>query len=93
MADITIVQPHRLSPAEARAAVQKVADEMAADYDVMSEWQGDVLAFKRIGVSGTLALAEGSAQLDMALGIMLKPFAPKIREKVAGNMEKVFQAT
>lgn len=90
--DITIIQAHRLTPNEARAAVQKVADDMAADYDMLSEWQGDVLAFRRTGVSGTLALTDGSAQLDMKLGVMLRAMAPRIREKVAANMQKVFQA-
>lgn len=92
MTDITIVQPHRMSMQDARAAIQKVADEMTADYEMTCEWQGDVLTFKRTGVSGTLALADGSAKLDMKLGIFLRSFAPKIREKVAGNMMKVFHA-
>lgn len=90
MSDITIVQEHELSEAEARSAVQKVADQMAAEFDMESRWEGDVLAFQRIGVSGRLALQPGQAQLDINLGIMLKAFAPKIREKVAGNMQKVF---
>lgn len=92
MTDITIVQPHQLSMAEARAAVQKAADEMTADYEMACEWRDDVLVFKRTGVSGTVALVDGSAQLDMKLGIFLRSFAPKIREKVAGNMAKMFHA-
>lgn len=90
MSDITIVQAHAMSADAARAALQKVADEMAADFDVASNWEGDTLVFKRTGLSGTVALTDGSAQLDMTLGIMLKSFAPKIQEKLAGNMKKVF---
>ncbi|MGN6388184.1 MAG: polyhydroxyalkanoic acid system family protein [Burkholderiaceae bacterium] len=92
MADITIVQPHRLSLDQARSAVQRVADEMAGDFEMVSEWQGDVLAFRRSGVSGTLALDDGSARLEMTLGFLLKAFAPAIREKVAANMATVFGA-
>ena len=90
MADITIIQTHAMSMDQARAAAQKVADQMAADYEMSSEWQGDVLAFKRTGFSGTLALADGQAQLDLNLGIMLKGFAKKIEEQVTKNMAKVF---
>lgn len=92
MTDITIVQPHALSMAEARAAVQRAADEMTTDYEMVCTWQDNVLIFTRTGVSGTVALTENNAQLDMKLGIFLRTFAPKIREKVAGNMAKIFRA-
>ena len=90
MADITIVQQHVLSMDDARAAAQKVADQMQADDEMAWEWQGDVLAFKRTGFSGTLALAEGQATLELSLGIMLRSFAKKIEEQVTKNMAKVF---
>jgi putative polyhydroxyalkanoate system protein len=90
MADITIVQPHELSIEDARAAAQRVADQMQADYEMGWEWQGDVLAFKRSGFSGTLALADGEATLELSLGIMLRSFAKKIEEQVTKNMAKVF---
>lgn len=91
MSVITIIQPHRMSMPRARAAVQKVAEDMVADYEMTCEWHGDVLVFKRTGLSGTLALTESAAQLEMKLGIFLRAFAPKIREQVAGNMMKVFE--
>lgn len=92
MADINIIQDHTLSMEQARVAAQKVADEMVADYEMVAEWSGDVLSFKRTGVSGTLALAENQARLEIELGFMLKGFASKIEEKVTKNMQKVFSA-
>jgi putative polyhydroxyalkanoate system protein len=93
MADITIHQNHQLTAGKARAAAEKVADEMASEFDMAIDWQGDVLSFKRSGVSGTLTLLDQAAQLDITLGFMLKAFAPKIEEKVSENMAKVFQVT
>ena len=90
MADITIIQPHAMSLEDSRAAAQQVADQMAADYEMTSEWEGDVLAFRRSGFSGTLALAEGQARLELNLGFMLKGFSKKIEEQVTKNMAKVF---
>ena len=90
MADITIIQDHSLPMAQAREAAQKVADQMVVEYEMVAEWNGDVLSFKRSGVSGTLALGENQAQLDIALSFMLKGFASKIEEKVSKNMQKVF---
>ena len=90
MADITIIQDHAMGMDDARAAAQKVADQMVIDYEMVAEWQDDVLSFKRTGFSGTLALTQGSAQLDITLGIMLKGFSKKIEEQVTKNMAKVF---
>jgi len=90
MADITIVQDHAMAMEEARAAAQKVADQMVIDYEMVAEWQDDVLNFKRTGFSGTLALTPGRAELEISLGIMLKGFSRKIEEQVTKNMAKVF---
>ncbi len=90
MADISIMQDHTLSMEQARVAAQKVADQMVAEYEMVAEWKGDVLSFTRTGVSGTLALAENQAHLEITLGFMLKGFASAIEAKVTKNMEKVF---
>jgi putative polyhydroxyalkanoate system protein len=90
MADFTIVQQHSLSMEGARAAAQKVADQMAVDYEMTHQGVGEVLEFKRSGFSGTLALSEGSVQLEVVLGFMLRGFAKKIEEQVSKNMNKVF---
>ncbi len=90
MADITLVEHHALTMVQARQVAQQVADQMQADYEVGYAWEGDVLVFKRSGVSGTLALTEGQAQLDIVLGFMLKGFRKKIEEQVGRNMHKLF---
>lgn len=63
---------------------------MTSEFDMACTWEGDVLSFKRSGVSGTLALREHEVQLDITLGFILKAFAGKIEEKVSENMSKVF---
>ncbi len=90
MSDITLVEHHTLSMSDARAVAQKVADQMAADYEMGYAWEGDALNFKRSGFSGTLALTEGQVQLDINLGFMLKGFKSKIEQQVGANMRKLF---
>lgn len=90
MADIRIKQPHKLPHKKAKAAAQKVADQMAAEYEMASEWDGDVLMFKRSGVSGSLKVSDKDAVLEIKLGFLLKAFAPTIEEKVSAKMKKVF---
>lgn len=90
MPDICIKQAHKLPHGKARAAAQKVADQMAQEFDMESEWDGDVLLFQRSGVSGKLVLAEKAAQIEITLGFLFKAFAPAIEEKVATKMKNVF---
>jgi putative polyhydroxyalkanoate system protein len=92
VADIVITQEHALDMAAARAAAQRVADEMVEKYDMVVSWAGDVLAFERSGASGTLVLDERRAALRIDLGFLLKSFAPTIEEKVAARMRKAFAA-
>jgi len=90
MADICITQQHTLAHHDAKAAAQRVADQLAQEYDMTSEWDGDVLLFNRAGVTGSLRLAEKEAQVEISLGFLFKAFATAIEEKVAAKMRKVF---
>ncbi|HEX7642165.1 MAG TPA: polyhydroxyalkanoic acid system family protein [Burkholderiaceae bacterium] len=90
MADISITHKHKLSHKKAKAAAQKVADQLAEEYGIESEWDGDVLHFKRSGVSGTLELTDHVAQMEIKLGFMLKAFGATIEEHVHKNIKKVF---
>jgi putative polyhydroxyalkanoate system protein len=92
MADISIIQTHKLTHKKAKAAAQKIADQMAEEYDIASEWEGEVLQFKRSGVSGSLTLSEKDATLEINLGFLLKAFASTIEEKVAAKMKRVFSS-
>lgn len=92
MADIRFSQAHQLAPKMARAAAEKIAHKIVTEYDMRSEWNGDVLSFSRTGVSGTLALHDHEARLEITLGPMLKGLAPVIEQKIRGQMEKIFAA-
>ena len=92
MADITITQKHALPHTKAKAAAQKIADKLAQQYDMQSEWDGDVLLFKRSGVSGKLAVHAAEAQLEITLGFLFKAFSGQIEEEVGKNMRRAFDS-
>jgi putative polyhydroxyalkanoate system protein len=93
VADICVTQTHRLPHKKARAAAQRVADQLADEYDMALEWDGDVLHFKRSGVSGKLLVLECEATLEISLDFLFKAFAPTIEQKVAAKMKKMFGAS
>ncbi|MGZ3183174.1 MAG: polyhydroxyalkanoic acid system family protein [Telluria sp.] len=92
MATIHIVHAHTLTPKQARAAAQKVADKIAEDYDMDTEWEGDVLYFERSGVEGALTLETKSVEVEIQLGFLMSAFAGTIEDKIRENIDKVFGA-
>jgi putative polyhydroxyalkanoate system protein len=92
VADIHITQAHRLAHDKARAAAQKMAEQLADEYDMALEWAGNALHFTRSGVSGTLVVLESEATVEISLDFLFKAFAPTIKQKVAAKMQKMFGA-
>ncbi|RPE81754.1 polyhydroxyalkanoic acid system family protein [Vulcaniibacterium tengchongense] len=83
MPSIDIRHSHSLPPAQARQAVQDVAEKLAERFGVDYLWQGDTLAFSRSGVDGKIALAPQqlhiTANLGFLLGAMKGPIEAEIR--------------
>lgn len=92
MAEIKVVQAHRLDETAARAAAQQVADKLAGDFGLSCQWQGNVMRFARTGVEGSLTLSPQQAVLQMELGFLMGALAPTIEAKVTDKMRRVFGA-
>lgn len=90
MAEINFTQAHKLSHKKAKEAAQKVADDLAEEYDLKCGWEGDVLHFERSGVKGSLAVHKKDAHIHIKLGFLLSAFSSKIEAQVAKNMLLVF---
>ncbi|MEZ5741598.1 MAG: polyhydroxyalkanoic acid system family protein [Burkholderiaceae bacterium] len=90
MADLQFERAHGLGLAGAREAAQRVADEMAAKYEVSSQWEGDVLHFRRSGVQGTLAVSDDLIRLQARLGALLGAFVPRIQARLSENFDQYF---
>ena len=90
MSEISIIQEHSLSPEQARAAAQQVAQRISTEYGLECKWEGDVLRFERSGVEGALTLDGGRAAMRIRLGFFMSAFAAAIEAKVAEKMRKVF---
>ena len=91
MADIDITQAHNLTSESAKAAAQEVIDKLSKQFELKTQWEGDVLTFKRDGVSGSLAVEAQRARLEITLNLLFKAFAPKIEEMLSEKMRKVFE--
>jgi putative polyhydroxyalkanoate system protein len=86
MSDINYTHKHSLSLKQAKQAAQKAADDLAEEYDLRSEWEGDTLHFHRSGVEGRMRVTESAVELDVKLGFLLRPFRASLEEHIERHL-------
>jgi putative polyhydroxyalkanoate system protein len=92
MSDIKYVRSHALPLKQAKAVAQKTADDLAAEYDLVSEWDGDVLHFHRSGVEGHMKVSADKIALDVKLGFLLRPFKQKFEQHIERHLDELLAA-
>jgi putative polyhydroxyalkanoate system protein len=92
MADIQITRSHAMPHKKAREAADRFAGQLAEKFDLESQWEGDTLHFTRAGVNGTLALARGSVEIRVKLGLLLSAFRSSFEGHIKDNLDRVFGA-
>ena len=90
MATIEVKRAHTLGLKKARAAAQRVAEEMEREFGMSSEWDGNTLRFSRTGVSGELVVQKGHVELNANLGVLLSAFKGRIEETIHRNFDEYF---
>ena len=92
MSDIRFVRKHSLTVARARRIAQKAADDLAEEYDLESEWDGDTLNFHRSGVTGSMSVNASQIELEVTLGFLFKPFKAKFESHIAHRLDELLLA-
>lgn len=90
MPGIHLERPHHLGLKKARAAAQRVADDMAQTFEMSTEWDGNALHFSRAGVSGSLTVSRDRVVLDARLGGLLGVFRSRIEERLHDDFDRYF---
>jgi putative polyhydroxyalkanoate system protein len=93
MSDIHLVRSHSLSIAKAKALVQRAADGLATEYDLESEWHGNTLRFHRSGVDGQMLVTGSEIELNVTLGLLMKPFKGKFVDRIERDLDKLLAET
>ena len=89
MAEIKIERNHTLGKNEAQKRVSELEPKLKEKYGVHLEWQPDGTAkVKGTGVTGSLALGADSLDLEIKLGLLLKPMSGRIRGALEHQIDK-----
>lgn len=90
MSNIDIRHAHSLPHAQARKAVQEVADKLAERFGVDYDWNGDTLNFARGGVEGKIDLAPRSLRVTAHLGFLMSAFRGPIEAEIRRVLDERF---
>ncbi len=90
MSEIHIRRRHTIGLKRARAAAQKVADDLADEYGIDARWEGDLLRFSRSGVHGVLKVTRAQVVLDAKLGLLLSALRARIEERIDESFDRYF---
>jgi len=89
MAHISIHRKHQLGLQGARDQVEKIAEKLKEKLNSEYAWEGDTLKFKRTGASGTIDVSDDSFDLEIKLGLALRPMKGMIEKTILDNLEQV----
>ena len=90
MSKIDIRHPHSLPMAQARKAVQDVAEKLDTRFGMQSRWEGDVLHFTRSGVDGHIALEPNELHVTAKLGFLLSAMKGSIEQEIRRVLSEKF---
>ncbi|MFZ5512168.1 MAG: polyhydroxyalkanoic acid system family protein [Pseudomonadota bacterium] len=82
MSDIVIRRTHGLSAQQARDAAESIAAKLQQEFDLRYQWDGDVLRFKRSGVSGELQVEPREVEIRVRLGFLLAALRPRVEQEI-----------
>jgi putative polyhydroxyalkanoate system protein len=88
MAHISIHRKHHMGLDEARTKVEKIAETLKEKLNSEYSWEDDTLHFKRSGANGSIAVTEDSIDLEIKLGLALRPLKGMIEKTIYENLDK-----
>jgi putative polyhydroxyalkanoate system protein len=93
MADIDIRRAHGLGMSGARAAAERMAEDLGRKFGLRGAWEGDVLHFERPGLTGSLAIGASDVRLTVSLGFLLRAMRGSIERSVVEELDSLFAPT
>jgi len=88
MADIEIEREHALSPEALKARLTNMEEKLRDRYGVQLVWRGDSADVKGTGVSGVVTVGQSTVGVSLKLGLLVRPFASKIRETMEKQIDR-----
>ena len=93
MPTIDIHALHQMSHADACAAADQLASDLAEKFAIDYGWEGHVIHFERPGANGSIAVGPGDIHVTAQLGFMLMLLSNRIEEEIRRYLKDHFGCT
>jgi putative polyhydroxyalkanoate system protein len=80
---------HALGIEGARAAADRMAQDLRRRFGLSGDWSGNTLRFERPGLSGSLVVAETMVHITATLGFLMKAMKPSIEKAIEGELDRL----
>ena len=88
MATIHITKAHQLDQKTVRNNVQELADMLTEKLSAEYTWEKDRLVFKRSGANGFVRLGDQELEIEVKLGMMLRPLKGTIEKTIIDYLDQ-----
>ena len=82
MSEIRVCRAHHTTLKKARKGAEHIAEELGEEFGLDHEWDGDVLRFQRMGVTGHIEVGKKEVEIYVKLGFLLMALAPRIESEI-----------
>lgn len=82
MSDIVVRRTHGMTMKKARRAAEDIAAKLDEEFDLDYAWDGNTLAFHRMGVTGFLAVHKKEVEISVRLGFLMLAFRGRIEQEI-----------
>ncbi|MGD8311663.1 MAG: polyhydroxyalkanoic acid system family protein [Gammaproteobacteria bacterium] len=89
MSHIHIRKKHTLGKQRARKTAEQIAGKLASEYNATCRWKKDNLEFSSSGVNGCLHVSGDEVEIQVDLGLMLRPFRAKIENGIIAQLDEI----
>jgi putative polyhydroxyalkanoate system protein len=88
MSTIHITKSHQLDQETARDKVQELANMLGEKLSAEYKWEKDRLVFKRSGANGFVRIGDQELEIEVKLGMMLRPLKGTIEKTITDYLEQ-----
>jgi putative polyhydroxyalkanoate system protein len=92
MSQIRITRIHGLTLKKARAAAERVAEELSDEFDIDYGWDGNTLEFQRSGAEGSISVDKKQIEINVRLGFLLTLMRSRIEGEIHRFCDENFGA-
>jgi len=93
MPTILVRRQHELGLAKAKQLARSIARRLKNDYGGSFGWKGNVLHFERTGASGSVAVTKDDVEVQVELGLLLRPLRSRIEREIVAFCDQNFSET